>query len=229
MNNSNLLVAVNFNLTASTKVFNFTDTSNYTGVTASAKYGNLKAVAPNGYVFHNNTAPAGASDIVYSVSPTSANFPLASILVGGKLPTGSYIFTYTMTLEDELQNVSVASNTATTILLAGNWATKINDSSATAFKSIDTLATINLSSVSAVYDAGTNYTTVTVTPASPLGTLTAYAVFQFTVDTVAANTFTQAYTYVSPTPVLNWVSDDCCSSMTITDLTAYPTGAVVKR
>ena len=228
MNNSNLLVAVNFNLTASTKVFNFTDTSNYTGVTAGAKLGNLTAIAPNGTTFHNNVSLI-SPDITYSVSPTSANFPLASILVGGKLPTGSYVFTYTMTLEDEQQNVPIVSNTATTILLAGNWATKINDSSATAFKSIDTLATINLSSVSAVYDAGTNYTTVTVTPASPLGTLTAYAVFQFTVDTVAANTFTQAYTYVSPTPVLNWVSDDCCSSMTITDLTAYPTGAVVTR
>ncbi len=228
MNNSNLLVAVNFNLTASTKVFNFTDTSNYTGVTASAKLGNLTAIAPNGTTFHNNVSLV-SPDITYSVSPTSANFPLASILVGGKLPTGSYVFTYTMTLEDEQQDITIASNNsnAKTIELAGNWVSEINDSSATAFNCVDTLATTPLTIVSATYSAGTGYTTVTV--GETLGSLSAFALFQFTVNAVAVNTFTQAYTYVSPAPSLGWIDDSCCSSMTITDLTAYPTGAIVTR
>lgn len=227
MNNSNLSIAVEFDLTVSPKVFNFTDNTNYTGITASRKLGNLKAIAPNGTTFHNNVSYV-SPDVDSSSSLTSADFNLSSILVGGYPPIGNYLFTYTVKLEDELQSTSIISNNsaAKTFVIVGDWTSKISDGTATAFNCVDTVTTA-LTIVSATYDSGTGNTTVTV--GQTLGSLTSFALFQFTVDTIATNNFTQAYSYATPTPSLNWIDDECCSSMTITDETAYPSGSTVTR
>lgn len=221
MNSSNLNISVEFNLSASPDTFNFTDTTNYSGITASNKLGNLKVTSPAGNVIHNNTSYV-SPDIDYNGSPTSADFALTTIA------NGTWTFLYTVKLVDELQSISILSNdsAAKTFVIEGNKVSMIEDATATAFECVDTVTT-PLTIVSATYSSSTGNTTVTI--GETLGLLTPLALFQFTVDTIVSKTFSQAYTYVQPDVCLNWEQEECCSEFTITDVTTYPDDAVVTR
>lgn len=223
---SNLSISLEFDLTNSPKDFTLTDASDYSAETYSDILGLLKAVAPSGTQFYNNTSYE-SPDIDYNISPTSAalgSLPLVSSLV----ETGTYQFTYTVKLVNMLQSHTIISNDsgAKTFTINGNYATQILSATAANWECVD-VATTALTIVSATYSASTQLTTVTIN--ETLGALTALAQFQFTVDVIYSKTFSQAYTYESPSVCLNWVNDECCSSMTITDVTVYPDDADVTR
>jgi hypothetical protein len=223
---SQLAISLQFDLTNSPKDFSLTDLTNYSGVTKTNVLGNLLAVDPDGLQFHNNVSYV-SPDINYNSSSSSAvlgSLPLTS----GAVKQGLYTFTYTAKIVGELQSWTIVSNNsaAKTFVITGDYASQILDASATNFKCVDNTTT-NLTIVSAVYNGFTNETTVTV--GQTLGTLTALAQFQYNVDIVYSSTFTQNYSYATPSICLNWVTDECCSSMTITDVTAYPAGATLDR
>lgn len=223
---SQLAISLQFDLTNSPKDFSFTDLTNYSAVTKTNVLGNLLAVDPDGLQFHNNVSYV-SPDINYNSSHSSAvlgSLPLTS----GAVKQGLYTFTYTAKIVGELQSWTIVSNNsaAKTFVITGDYTSQILAASATNFKCIDGTTT-NLTIVSAVYNGSTNQTTVTV--GQTLGTLTALAQFQYNVDLVYSSTFTQNYSYATPSICLNWVTDECCSSMTITDVTAYATGAILNR
>lgn len=223
---SNLSISLEFDLTNAPKDFTLTDATDYSAETYSDIYGLLKAIAPSGTQFYNNTNYA-SPDIDYNSSPTSAalgSLPLVSSLV----ETGTYQFTYTVKLVDMLQSHTIISNDsgAKTFTINGNYATQILSSTAANWECVDAVTTA-LTIVSATYSASTGLTTVTIN--ETLGALTALAQFQFTVDVIFSKNFSQSYTYESPSVCLNWVNDECCSSMTITDVTVYPDDATVTR
>lgn len=217
-----LSVELNFTL-GTTNTSTVTDTSNYAGETVTNVLGNLRAIAPNGTQFYNNTSWVSPT-IDYNSSPTSASFALP--LISGVVQTGIYTFIYTARLVDQLQSFLITSNNspAKTFTINGNYTSQI--SAGANFKCVDSVTT-SLTIVSATYSAGTNLTTVTI--GETLGTLTALAQFQFTLTTDYSQTFTQNYTYVSPSICIAVNIDNCCSSLTLTDITAYLSGATVTR
>ena len=127
-----------------------------------------------------------------------------------------------------LQSVTIVSNDsgAKTFTLNGNYVSLIQAASAANFECVDSVTTA-LTIVSATYSSGTGLTTVTI--GETLGVLTLLAQFQWTVDREYSQSFSQSYTYETPSVCINWISDECCSSMTITDLTTYASGATVTR
>lgn len=221
MNSNNLNIELEFDLSVNPDVFNVTDTTNYASSTYSNILGNLKAISPSGTTIHNNTSYV-SPDINYGSSTTSANFSLPSVT------SGTYVFTYTIKMEDELTSYRIVSNdiAGKTITVAGNYATVINDGTATAFNCVDVVNTA-LTGVSATYSSTTGNTTITILQTLPL--LTVNALFQFTVDAIYSKVFSQAYTYISPDVCLSWEQDECCSSMTITDVSVYDGDATVTR
>lgn len=223
---SNLSIALEYDLTNSPKDFTLTDATDYSAETYSNILGLLKATAPSGTQFYNNTNYA-SPDIDYGSSPTSA--ALGSLpLISSVVETGTYGFVYTVKIEDMLQTHTILSNDsgAKTFTINGDYAAQILSATAAEWNCVDTVTTA-LTIVSATYSSSTNLTTVTV--AETLGALTNLAQFQFTVDVIYSKSFSQAYTYTSPSVCLNWISDECCSSMTITDVTVYPDDATVTR
>jgi hypothetical protein len=225
---SQLNIAVNFDLTNSPKNFTLTDTTVYTGETYTNVLGNLLALKPGGATIRNNTSYV-TPDIDLSVSPNSAvlgNLPLNTGLT--TVVEGVYSFTYTVKFLDLLQSYTIVSNNsaAKTFTVNGNIAALILDASATNYNCVDSTTTA-LTIVSATYSAITGLTTVTVN--ETLGSLTNMAEFQFTVNQIFSKIFTQDYSYASPSVCLNWVTDECCSSMTITDVTVYEAGSTVTR
>tara|TARA_R100001463_G_scaffold135376_1_gene198621 strand:- start:7566 stop:9407 length:1842 start_codon:yes stop_codon:yes gene_type:complete len=90
---------VSFLLGGSSKVFKFTDITDYTsqGVSRAAITGRIKVTAPSGIVYDNLSASAASADIIGSasrVSSTSINVPLLS---GGTPEVGLYTFEYRAT------------------------------------------------------------------------------------------------------------------------------------
>ncbi len=221
MNASNLNIGVGFDIDANPKTFQFTDLTNYSAVTVDNVLGNLRAVSPTGIQFHQNTSYS-SPDISYNGSPTSADFPLTQLMVG------NYVFTYTVKLVQELQSILIVSNdsAAKTITLQGDYTSLIQDGTAADFNCVDSTTT-SLTIVSSSYSSSTGQTTVVIS--ETLGVLTPLALFQFEVDTFASKTFTQNYTYVQPTVCLNVQIDYCCSTATINDTTAYPSGSTITR
>ena len=215
-------IELNFTL-GTTNTATLTDTSNYAAETYSDLYGNLRAIAPNGTQFYNNTSWVSPT-IDYNSSPTSASFPLP--LVNGVVQTGIYTWIYTVRLVDQLQSFLIVSNDspAKTFTINGNYVSQIN--AGANFECVDS-STTSLTIVSATYSSTTGLTTVTI--GETLGTLTALAQFQFTLTTDYSQTFTQNYTYVSPSVCISVNVDNCCSTLTLTDITAYLSGAIVTR
>jgi len=225
---SQLNIAVNFDLTNSPKNFTLTDTTVYTGSTYSNVLGNVLVLKPGGTLLRNNTSYV-TPDIDKNVSVTSAS--LGSLPLNTGLTTvveGVYSFTYTVKIEDLLQSFTIVSNNsaAKTFTVNGDITALLSDSSSANYNCVDAVTTA-LTIVSATYSASTGLTTVTV--GQTLGTLTNLAQFQFTVDQIFSKLFTQDYSYTSPAVCLNWVTDECCSSMTITDVTVYEAGSVITR
>lgn len=223
---SNLNIELVYDLTNSPKDFKLIDNTDYTAETYSNVLGLLRAVDPSGLQFYNNVN-YGSPDIDYGVSDESSflgSLPLENSLV----KNGIYNFTYTVKIEDMLQShLVVSSNIATsTFTILGNVASQIIDATAAGWEIIDA-GTTTLTIVSATYSATTGLTTVTVNETLP--SLSSLAEFQFTVDVIYSKAFSQNYTYQSPEVCINWTSEECSSSMTITDITAYPSGASVTR
>lgn len=223
---SNLNIELVYDLTNSPKDFKLIDNTDYTAETYSNVLGLLRAVDPSGLQFYNNVN-YGSPDIDYGVSDESSflgSLPLENSLV----KNGIYNFTYTVKIEDMLQShLVVSSNIATsTFTILGNVASQIIDATAAGWEIIDA-GTTTLTIVSATYSATTGLTTVTVNETLP--SLSSLAEFQFTVDVIYSKAFSQNYTYQSPEVCINWTSEECSSSMTITDITAYPSGATVAR
>lgn len=223
---SNLNIELVYDLTNSPKDFKLIDNTDYTAETYSNILGLLRAVDPSGLQFYNNVN-YGSPDIDYGVSDESSflgSLPLENSLV----KNGIYNFTYTVKIEDMLQShLVVSSNIATsTFTILGNVASQIIDATAAGWEIIDA-GTTTLTIVSATYSATTGLTTVTVNETLP--SLSSLAEFQFTVDVIYSKAFSQNYTYQSPEVCINWTSEECSSSMTITDITAYPSGATVTR
>lgn len=215
-------IELNFTL-GTTNTATVTDTTNYAGETVTNVLGNLRAVAPNGTQFYNNTSWVSPT-INYNSSPTSSSFALP--LVSGVVSSGIYTFVYTARLVDQLQSYLIVSNDspAKTFTINGNYVASIN--AGANFKCVDNVTT-SLTIVSATYSAGTNLTTVTIN--ETLGTLTALAEFQFTLTTDYSQTFTQNYTYTTQTPCISVDIDNCCSTLTLTDITPWLSGATVTR
>ena len=224
---SQLQIALEFNYTNGPKNFRFTDTSNYGTVVHTNVLGNLKAVDPSGLQFYNNTSYV-TPNINYNTSHTSAYLGALPLNTDGTVKTGDYTFTYTakITAAQQIRTITSNNSAAKTFTISGNYVSEILDPTATNFYCVDTVTTA-LTIVSAVYDGSTNATTVTVT--QTLGALTPLATFTYKVDQIFTNTFTQNFAYLTPSVCLNWVTDECCSSMTITDVTVYPTGATIVR
>jgi hypothetical protein len=223
---SNLNIGLVYDLTNNPKDFRLKDNTDYSDVTYSNILGLLRAVDPSGSQFYNNVN-YGSPDIDISSSTDSATLgtlPLENSLV----KNGNYNYTYTIKIEDMLQShLVVSSNIATnTFTVNGDIASQVVSGTAAAWEIIDA-GTTALTIVSATYSATTGLTTIVVNETLP--SLTALAVFNFTVDVIYSKGFTQNYTYQSPDVCIDWTSDDCCSEMTITDLTAYPSGSSVTR
>lgn len=224
---SQLNIAVNFDLANFPNNFFLEDTTDYSGETYSNVLGLLLAVKPGGATIRNNT-DYNSPDIDLALSPYSnglGNLPLNS---DSTVVKGVYSFTYTVKILDLLKSYTIISNdsAAKTFTVNGNIVDLILDASATNYNCVDSTTTA-LTIVSATYSASTGLTTVTV--GETLGALTSLAEFQFIVDQIFAKTFTQDYSYVTPSICLNWVTDECCSSMTVTDVTVYEPGATVIR
>ena len=225
---SQLAIALEFNHTNGPKNFRFTDSSNYATVGGYTNVlGNLKAVDPSGLQFYNNTSYV-TPNITYNTSPTSAYLGALPLNTDGTVKTGDYTFTYTAKILNAQQSNLITSNNsaAKTLTISGDYTSVILDPSAASFFCVDTVTTA-LTIVSATYNGSTNLTTITVT--QTLGTLTALATLTYTVNQIFTNTFVQNYSYETPSVCLNWVTDECCSSMTITDVTVYPTGSTITR
>lgn len=224
---SNLSIELGFDLTNSPKDFNLTDNTDYSAETYSNVLGLLRALDPSGSQFYNNTNYA-SPDIDLGSSPSSAQLGSLPLDTNGLVKTGDYTFIYTVKVEDMLQTHTILSNDsgAKTFTINGNYATQILEATAANWECVDSVTT-PLTIVSATYSSSTGLTTVTIN--ETLGALTALAQFRWTVDVIYSQTFTQDYSYASPSICLNWVSDECCSSMTITDNTVYASGATVTR
>lgn len=224
---SQLNIAVNFDLVNFPNNFFLEDTTDYSGETYSNVLGLLLAVKPGGATIRNNTNYS-SPDIDLGVSPFSNGLGSLPLNSDSTVVKGVYSFTYTVKIEDLLQSYTIVSNdsAAKTFTVNGNIVSLILDASATAYNCVDAVTTA-LTIVSATYNTTTGLTTVTV--GETLGVLTELAQFQFTVNQIFSKTFTQDYSYVTPSVCLNWVTDECCSSMTITDVTVYESGATVTR
>jgi len=224
---SNLTIGVGFDLTNSPKDFNLTDNTDYSDLTYSDISGVLRAVDPSGSQFYNNTDYSDP-DIDYNVSDTSAALGSLPLDTDSLVKTGTYQFTYSVRIYDMLQSLTIVSNDsgAKTFTVSGNQVALIQAASAANWECVDAVTTA-LTIISATYSSSTQLTTVTVD--ETLGSLTALAQFQWTVDRDYSRLISQAYSYETPSVCLNWVSDECCSSMTITDVTTYFSGATVTR
>jgi hypothetical protein len=224
---SQFLIELGFDLTNSPKDFTLTDNTVYTGETYTNVLGNLRALDPSGSQFYNNTSYS-TPDITLSVSNTSATLGSLPLNTDGTVKEGLYTFVYTAKITDLLQKYTIVSNDSPgkTFTVTGNISVDILSSTAANWECVDS-STTALTIVSATYNSGTNLTTVTIN--ETLGTLTALAQLQFTMDQVFTKTFTQDYSYSTPSICLNWVSDECCSSMTITDVTVYESNTTVTR
>jgi hypothetical protein len=227
---SNLSISPQYNLTNDPKDFSFDDIADYSAETYTNILGLLKAVDPDGLQFYNNT-DYNTPDIDYNSSTSSAALASLPLDSSSLVKNGLYTFTYNAKIEDMLQSHLVLSNNSgakTFVIndLTGSIAAQITSGTAAAWNIVDTITTA-ITIVSAVWSSSTKTTTVTIN--ETLGALTSLATFQFTVDVIYTRTFTQEYSYVSPDICLNWVNDECCSSMEITDVSVYETGAVVTR
>jgi hypothetical protein len=206
---SQLQITAAFN--AVTKRFTITDTTSYSGVTVSNVLGTVGVSINNGVAFFPST------QIISTTNGTSAPQASAPWTASPIFLTGLYSFTYTAKLVAMLQSYTVVSNTASSLSIQGDYAAQINDATATAFKYGAT--SITLPASPATYNSTTGLTVVTVTTVLPsiVGQL-----FNFTVDQSYSTVITQNISYVQPSVCLNWITDLCCSSMTITDVTIYP-------
>lgn len=223
---SQIDIELEYNLNNTPANFSLIDNTNYSAETYTNILGLLRAVGPSGSQFYNNVNYA-SPDIDIDNSTSSAD--LGSLpQVGGKVTNGLYNFTYTIKIEDMLQSHTVVSNNiaAKTFTVVGNIASLILDATAAGWEIVDN-TTVSLTIVSATYSNQTGLTTVTID--ETLTNLTNLAQFQFTVDRIFSKTFQQDYSYVSPENCIDVDIDDCCSSVTLTDNTAYLTGATVTR
>lgn len=224
MTNSDLSIELDYIL-GSTNEFLVRDVANYSGETYTNILGNLKAVDPDGQQFHNNTSWV-SPDIDHSVDPFSANFPLAGALVDGVPKQGQYTFTYTVRIVDLLFALPIISNNsgANTLVLNGDQRTAI--AAGSNFECVDAVTT-PLTIVSTSYSATTQQTTVTV--GETLGSLTAFATFNFTKTTDFSQVFRQVYSYEAPDVCISVDIDNCCSTLTLTDVTTYPSYNTLTR
>jgi hypothetical protein len=223
---SQIDIELEYNLNNTPANFSLIDNTDYSAETYSNILGLLRAVGPSGSQFYNNVNYA-SPDIDIDNSTSSAD--LGSLpQVGGKVTNGLYNFTYTIKIEDMLQSHTVVSNNiaAKTFTVVGNIASLILDATAAGWEIIDN-TTESLTIVSATYSNQTGLTTVTID--ETLTNLTSLAQFQFTVDRIFSKQFQQDYSYVSPETCIYVDIDDCCSSVTLTDNTAYLTGATITR
>lgn len=224
---SQLSVRVGFDLTSTPKRFSLTDATDYSAESYSNILGLLRAVDPDGLQFYNNL-DYNAPDI--DISSSTSSGVLGSIPLGtnGLPKNGNYIFTYTSKILALRTSIAIVSNVpaSNTLTLNGDQTAKILDPTAITFECVD-LATTALTIVSATYNSGTNLTTVTIGETLPV--LTSLAMLRFSVDTVFTQTFQEAYDYASPSVCISVDIDDCCSSVTLTDVTVYQTGATVTR
>lgn len=223
---SNIDLAVEFNLNNAPIDFKIIDNTDYSGETYTNILGVLRAVAPSGSQFYNNTNFA-SPDIDINTSTQSSilgNIPLVSSLV----PNGYYNFIYGILIEDMLQsNLVLSSNIATkTFKVNGNIAAQMIEASAGNWEIVDSTTT-SLTIVSATYSGVTGETTIVVNETFPI--LTSLAQFQYTVDVNYSKTFAQDYTYTTPMNCIDVDIDECCSSLTLTDTTAYPIGSTITR
>lgn len=206
---SQLQISAAFN--AVTKRFTVTDTTDYSGVVKSNVLGTLGVSINNGVSFFPST------QVISTTNGTST--PLAGTPWSGAFISGLYSFTYTAKIVAMLQTYTIVSNTTNSLSIQGDYAAQINDATAAAFKYDAT--SITLPASPATYNSTTGLTVVTVTTVLPtiVGQL-----FNFTVDQSYSTLIEQEISYVQPSVCLNWITDECCSSMTITDATVYPAG-----
>jgi hypothetical protein len=211
---SQLQITAAFN--AVTKRFTITDTTDYSGVVKSNVLGTVGVTINNGTNFYPST------QVISTVNGTSAALASAPWTASPIFLTGLYSFTYTAKIVAMLQSYTVVSNTANSLSIQGDYAAQINDATATAFKYNAT--SITLPASPATYNSTTGLTVVAVTTSLPviIGDQ-----FNFTVDQSYTNLIEQEVSYIQPSVCLSWITDLCCSSMTVADVTIYPATTTV--
>jgi hypothetical protein len=211
---SQLQITAAFN--AVTKRFTITDTTDYSGVVKSNVLGTVGVTINNGTNFYPST------QVISTVNGTSAALASAPWTASPIFLTGLYSFTYTAKIVAMLQSYTVVSNTANSLSIQGDYAAQINDATATAFKYNAT--SITLPASPATYNSTTGLTVVAVTTSLPviIGNQ-----FNFTVDQSYTNLIEQEVSYIQPSVCLSWITDLCCSSMTVADVTIYPATTTV--
>lgn len=226
MVSSNLTIGVEFDLTASPKAFTVTDLFDYTALLGYADvFGNIKATGPTGVQYHNNISWV-TPDIDIASSPDSAALPLPLNSDGDVLP-GTHTYIYSVRVVDEVNQIAIISNdvAAKTITVAGDFRPQIATGSV--FSVEDGGSTSITPTGVATYNASTNQTTFVI--AETLGVLSVNAILQYTYTNNYQKTFTVSFTYEQPEICINITYDQCCTSVTFSDETAYPEGATVTR
>jgi len=211
---SQLNITAAFNNAA--KTFTITDTTSYSGVTFGSIEGTVGVTINTGVNFFPST------QIISTTNGTSAAQASAPWTASKIFLTGTYSFTYTAKLVAMLQSYTIVSNTASSLSIQGDYAAQINNITATAFKYGST--SITLPTSPATYNPTTGLTVVAVTTVLPS---IVNQLFNFTVDQSFTRTITQDISYVQPSVCLNWITDLCCSSMTIKDVTVYPENSTI--
>lgn len=203
-----------------TKAVRVTDTFNYSGITASAIYGNVTAKIGN-TIFHTNTNFNASADIVQGTN-TYVDFDLP-LNADGTIRETSYNFTYSVKIENEqigTSSADVAADTFTTVTIPSNptLAASIN---ALIAAGVDCRARFNLGSTSGYAILSATATTIVIASTTISGAgagLNAVTILSTSTSTSVTN-----YDFCDITPQTNLcVTSDCFfATVTAQDSTLY--------
>jgi hypothetical protein len=225
MTSSDLNPIIWFLLNVSPEKLKLQDSTNYSGlgVAVADVIGNLKVTSPAGIVIYNNTSIL-SPDIDADISLLNNAVVSLPKDGSGNILTGTYAFRYSVREYNGglvTANVNkIYGSSAQTVILSGDHAAAIADSHV--FTIVTPLNPGTYQAVSAVYDAGTGETTVTMNTTAlvdetPVGGTMTYKTRydSFYVD------FTRDYCAEEPTGDLSVESSCLTSTVTATDDTDY--------
>ena len=209
-----------------TKAVRVTDTFNYSGITASAIYGNVTAKIGN-TIFHTNTNFNASADIVQGTN-TYVDFDLP-LNADGTIRETSYNFTYNVKIENEqigTSSADVSADTFTTIAIPSNptLAASIN---ALIASGVDCRARFNLGSTSGYAILSATATTIVIASTTIFGAGT--GLNAVTILSTSTSTTVKNYDFCDITPQTNLcVTSDCFfATVTAQDSTLYPANMTI--
>ena len=204
-----------------TKVARVTDTFDYSGITASAIYGNVTAKIGN-VIFHQNTNFNGSADIVYG-SNTFVDFDLPLNADGSVRQTG-YEFTYEVEIVNQqigTSSADVGADTFTTVTIPSNptLAASVN---ALVAAGTDCRAVFNVGNANGYQILSATNTTLVLASTTISGAGSGLT----SVIVKSTNTFSTTTNYdfcdITPSSDLCVTSDCFYATLTAQDSTPYP-------